>query len=75
MKIPKMTGAQFVANREKLGLTQRDLIKMFKTSQPTLYRLEHASKVPPLFACAMAYLLKKYHPATIEAQEAQEATR
>jgi predicted transcriptional regulator len=59
MTVPKMTGDQFRINREKLGLTQRDLIKKWKISQSTLWRVEHAAQVSPLYACAMGYLLSK----------------
>ena len=63
MNIPKMTGAQFKAAREKLGKSRDELALMLEVSATTVWRLEGTpGNVLALHACAMAYLLSQQEP-------------
>jgi hypothetical protein len=59
MKIPKMTGAQFKAAREKLG-TRDQVALALDISSTTIWRLEGTQgEIMGLHACAMAYLISQ----------------
>jgi hypothetical protein len=58
MIIPKMTGAQFKAGREKLGKSREELAIGLGVSATTIWRIEGTpGGVLGLHACAMSYLL------------------
>lgn len=51
-----MSGPEFRAKRQGLGLTQTALALEFCTSKRTIIRIEAARSVPPVYKLAMAAL-------------------